>query len=123
MNESEQAKIRRQYAAALKASEQSLPELPGVTVYRGTMLIKADGTEYHYDDDWCKAEDLKELSDQLQRYRQIEKTIEVVPGWETDEHTWVRASRGRCRDAGEPHPPRLRRARISCFRRRPGAAL
>jgi hypothetical protein len=80
MDESEQKEILERYRKALESIRHRDPGLPDVPVFRGTMLVKADGTEYHYDDEWCRAEDMRAMGARLKRYLDVARPIETFSG-------------------------------------------
>jgi len=65
---SESMKILERYWKALQSRQFIRPDLPDIPVYRGTLLIRADDTEYHYDDEWCKAADMRSMGERLQAF-------------------------------------------------------
>jgi hypothetical protein len=68
MDDDSGRKILARYWAALRARSETDESLPDVPVFRGTMLIRADGTEYHYDDTWCRAESMRDMGRRLKAF-------------------------------------------------------
>jgi len=84
MTEDEQRRILELYRKALQSTVHREKELPGLDAFRGTMLVRADGTEYHYDDEWCRAEDARGMGERLRQFLDALDRLDVVSGDETE---------------------------------------
>jgi hypothetical protein len=75
MDEQEARETLRRYRQALEGRRVD-SGVPNVPSFRGTMLINADGTQYHYAGEWCRADDVEQALSRLREFVEAEKSLD-----------------------------------------------